>query len=251
VAARKKVEESEPSGPGLVVSIWRLFNTLLIIAILLYVAALVAIRTDGVKGLVREKIEERIGLKVAIAALKSDAAFNLVLSTVTGVTTNEQSQAGFEFRDVRLNWDMSATLARRSLCLKSLECNGGTVTFERSGPDWNPEDLAGAGDWVASWLGLPIASTSSVAPGVMSTDSEWAATSLIVSNMDIRWLSAPATTVGEVRSLGVASFPLATPGRYLRHFRLSALYAEAGSNQVRGAAIEWIDAGDTNMVLAR
>jgi hypothetical protein len=72
----------------------------------------------------------------------------------------------------------------------------------------------------------------------------------VISNIDVRW-AVSTNSVGDVRGLSVESTPMSASRRYLRHVQLEAVYAEAQGVQVRNADIEWIDAGDTNVVLRR
>ena len=248
--ARDKVEEEEPRGPGCLVTALRFFNTVLVVAFIAYVAAFAAARTDGFKGLVKERLEDQLGLKVSIGKVASDWRGNLTLSAVDARTTNESSRQGARMETIGVDWDLAASFRGSGPRIARITCDGGSIVLEREGSAWVPANLAGFGDWVAAWLKVPVGNPSNVEAAVVAADSAWAGTSVLVSNVDVAWVTSGTGVLAEVRGLAVESMPLATPKRYLRHFSLAALYAEGPGMQVRNADIEWIDTGATNVILS-
>ncbi|HMP90330.1 MAG TPA: hypothetical protein PJ991_09005 [Kiritimatiellia bacterium] len=135
-------------------SITRFWVTIFIIAIILYVAALLISRTDGFRGIVRQRLEMLSGMNLSIGRVHATPGLDLVLEDIRESVTNDVTVGRLQIKRVELMWRLAPLIRGTGWPLTYLHVENGHVLFaQKSDGTWTPwPDFH---TMVSPWLEIP------------------------------------------------------------------------------------------------
>lgn len=186
----RKAKE-EPARDGFGTALRRFVITLLVLALMIYVAGFFLVRTEGFRYMVQERLTEAFGLSVTVGHTAWLPDGTLVLEDV--VTAGFDGGAGgmvtgWQCDRVRLQWHIWDALMPGRGVLRRIEVLGGRVQFGADASDAGFDGgsrFAFAGDvaLLAEWLGRPLPLTAT--PRLL--DGE---TAVVLEDLDLYWVDA-------------------------------------------------------------
>ena len=249
-------------------------STLVIVAAILYVSALIISHTAGFRTFTARKLAESLDGDVALRDAHPTLRLDLVLDGLTNGTPDTPGTAGLRAERVRLGW----SFLRRPGCgrLRRLEFEKGRISFAQSGDgSWKPEVLSKAAAWLdegtafaSQALALPTRAARTPAPpgGAEATAApekapekkeapsadagDWNGREVAFSGLDVVWWDAASNRMAIVRGLQATVTPVTVPGRRLVHVAMHAdsLDRERGPS-MRNASLELILSGKEKFLL--
>lgn len=275
--ARKKVkawrenEEPRRTAWSRVRTLVRAAQTLLVIGLILYGAALVASRTDGFRDVVASRLERHLGVPVKIDAVSANARFDLTLRGVVTEGTRHKNSPGIRAHRVKLAWSWAQFVRQGRPGLRHLDLERCVITFARDDQqNWQPADLAPLSEFLAKWLQLDLgtpadaASVSAVkaeasgAAGRPAADAGRAAAralqdgrmSVALRRSEVTWWGDGEVPLAAVEGVSLTATPVELPNRTLTHYHLKLERASAAQGlSVSDLTLELLDTGDQQLVL--
>lgn len=250
-----------PKGPGLWVLAGRFVKTLLIVAAILYVAALVLSRTEGFRTLVEDRLSRAARMKVKIESCHATLGLSVVMRGIRSEETGAVVRAQAVCRRAVVDWALPGPGRRGAQAEVTAE--GLEVDLAWVDGQWHPAALAGPAARVAEWLKIPLPQAQKAGGGPRNRQEEllaeaapqpavWSGPPLQVSigGGALRWWTDQPTPVAEAGGLRLAMTPLVVPDRLLTHYLV-----EAATINVRGdllaapVRMELLDTGEQQVLL--
>ena len=191
--------------------------TCVILAIILYVVVLLAVRTEGVRYSVEERLSAAWGESTQVGSVWAKPDLTLVLEHVQTPDFDPHQGAGWRLDELRLHWSWRNALLPERRMLRRVEVEKGVWSFVRADADsWTPSHFVGDAAQVLEWLGIE-ARLAGTAPLVM-LDS---AIDIDLSSVDLYWWEA-----GNLEAFALGVSLVSQQGRMLdRHIHFQELRA--------------------------
>ena len=261
---RKSVRmEESPRKTGPIRQFAHVVETIVVLVIIGYVAALLLSRTDGFRSLAADRLEDIVGMPVHIE--KSSARWNLDVEfrQLSTESNGQQNQPGVRADRVMLDWSPLSSLRHLKMVWSGAEIEGGDITFATTvSGQWEPAQLAPVSEQIAKWLGLDLkhhvrADAEAVSPkkpdaaeGKKEEKRKWNASRLRIRKTNIAWWAEATNELARLDGLALDVTPLDTPGHHITHYLLKLDRAESrGGLKMNGVNIELMDAADQQVVL--
>jgi hypothetical protein len=140
---------------------WRTFKhfivTVLVIALILYIAAFFAVRTDGFRYMVEERLRENWAWPVTLERVWLNPDLSLVLVGIDSEGFEDREGAGIVIREARVSWSLARLLHPRRNALRAVEVYDGLFAFQAdSAGAWQPIALHADAALLAEWCGITV-----------------------------------------------------------------------------------------------
>ena len=206
----------------------RFIVTVLVLLVIVYVTAFFALRTEGARSYVEERLERWMGLSLDVGAVRLGLPCVLVVERPVSEGFADAQGAGFRAQELRLGW-RCASRWHVSLRRPELHLVGG----QEEG--WEPASFSRVGD-------LPFGSIADV-----SRMAEGLRRRFIVEVADgtVKWLSADGAELASARGVSFRLAPVRAPNRTMYYHELAA-YSVAGidGGRLQDVEREWLAVGD-------
>lgn len=209
----------------------------LLALLILAVFGIFAVRTEGVRQMLENRLQRRTGLDVAVGAARIGWPYELVLAAVVFEEKDLSQNAAVANRplltldELRLGWR-----GRRGM---HVTARNGRVTL-RTGPDGRPQP--------AQWA--PLADVEEAVPLTAWLEEVFGkGVRFRCEQVDIAWLDHDGGTIASAENVTLLSLPLHVPRRTWRFCELTVdrLYRVDG-NWLAGLRHEWLVSGAAVMV---
>jgi hypothetical protein len=245
---------------------WHWLNALVAVAILLYLAALAMVRTDGFRGLVQDRLGDVLGLPVRIGGVSSDPAMNLALRDFTVLAGAGETDVVVRVHRLAMDLDWRAVLGRgRPRAVRS-DLEGGQGTVIALGGRWEPARLAGLAEWLVRDLDFGIepargrredpapppaaAAATPAAPAEAAEPLAFEQCPVTLRGIDLVWMAGRTQELARVDGLDLSITPLEASGRRFMHYRVALRAARTlGGMDVRDLSLEVLETGGQKIVL--
>jgi hypothetical protein len=201
----------------------RFVITVLVLVVIVLGAVFFAVRTDGGRAFVEDRLANRLGMPLSIGRARIGWPYRLVLEQVETEGFGEEAP-GFRVQDVRLGlgWRLHPRLTVRRA----------VVQMVRSRDDrWTPEALTRLGE-------APFRTLRDLSRAV---DVLGRHTELHVTESGVRWLDATGYEMASANGLSYHLQSARVPGRRARHHALTVYHAVApGGQRVHDVEREWL-----------
>jgi hypothetical protein len=244
----------EPGAGSWTERVTRFWVTLLILAVILYVAVLVMGRTAGFRDIVRERLEKRLGLPLTVQGSTFSLGLDLSLVGVSERGMTNRLPALVVDR-ATLHWRWPDVLRGRNWPLRALTVQGAALRFRRT-PEggWSP--LPDVQAMLAPWTEGAVAvegAPPEAAPEPGLTEwlraRRWA---VDVSGGTVSWDTgegdvAPAVWVHDIDFSAAPTEPFGESALWLR-LRINQAERD-GASWLDRLAVDWIRLADHDVVL--
>jgi hypothetical protein len=202
----------------------RFVITVLVIAAILMVTLVFAVKTEGGRSFVQSWLARQLGMELTIDGARIGFPFALVIEDVVSKAAEPGGKPILKAQEISIapgmrgGWELSI----RRGALNLMKTDSG---------DWNPAIFSRLGD-VAS---RNIAEVSRVMRNVGKNMS------LHISESTINWMSSSGAIIAGVNGLALDVTPIELPSRHMQHFRLSVYSAhDADGLIVNDIEREWL-----------
>ncbi|MFH0908581.1 MAG: hypothetical protein V1929_07455 [bacterium] len=254
-------DDEAPPGPGPLRLFFRFFNTLLVLAVIVYGAARAMTFTAGFKNLVEEQILAKFDLPVTIGRVRSNWSCDLEFSDVVSTNMGDVATGGFRAQRIDLEWSLADALRGRAWNLRKVGVMGCTITFVARDGAWEPAALAPLLSWLARWLEVSFPASSNAASAA-TTNADvnaaavavradgWSKAVFSVRDMTLTWTIGGTGELATAEGVWIDVAPIQVPDREFRyyHLKLTAARAPDGTT-IRNVDLEILDTGDQQVVL--
>ena len=206
----------------------RIVVTMLVLAAIVLGAGFFAVRTDGGRSFIEDRLENRLGMELSVRRTRIGWPYRLVLEQVVTEGFDGPEAAGFRAQEVLIGIDWRL---RRHITVRR-----GIVHLVRSRDDhWTPEVLTRLGE--APFRRLPDVSRLA---DVLGPHAE-----LHVSESALRWMDITGHELASANGVSYHLQDARVPGRRARHHALSIYHAVApGGARVHDVEREWLATED-------
>ncbi|MGD9872847.1 MAG: hypothetical protein AB7T27_01130 [Kiritimatiellia bacterium] len=231
---------------------------------IIYGAVLLLSRTEGMRYVVRDKIEEEIGMPVSIGAMRVTAGLDVILEDVTA-----GKDKTIQIRQAKITGSLWEKLQGRPW-LQSADVAGGTLMLTQSSEGrWMPAACAPMSDWLTRYGGivLPVphqaaAENKSAGPAaeksVDAGDLHFADDRdsrnhipLMLRNGRIMWQDAQGNELASAGDIEIHLTPLKIQAREMRHVVFSAGHIRSASGDyITGLFVELLSTQGHHILLA-
>lgn len=266
--ARKRVktwrEDDTPPRRSPWRTAWRAGKTLLVLAVIAYVALVIAGQTDGFRDLVRHRLERQLGQAVKVEGASLSLRLDLTLRGVVSEGTKRKNSPGLRIQRAFIGWDWSQVFRRGRPGVRVLDLERCEVVFGRAEDgSWQPARMAPLSAFLSKWLELDLGSAAAPAvAGVPAAESattprsaalafQQAGTRVILRGGQITWwVDESDVPFAAVEGVRLQATPVTVPGRHMTHYALSVERAASATGaRVSDLKLEVLDAGDQQVIL--
>lgn len=245
----------------------RVVVTVLVLAAVLYVAALLAARTDGFRSYAEEYLGEALGVPVHIGRTWAAITLDVILEDVSTKGSEEPASPGFRVREIALQWSAFRALVEGGYLVRGIELKDVDLAFV-AGPEggWEPKGLGRLGDGLARWVGVAVdMSEESPEPpgeadrvgrgkgqGISKKPSPrfWQKVGYDVGKANVFWWDAEGRELASAKGIDLRITPVNLPGRRLTHYLMNVARARTGDGRrVEDLKFEMLKTGAENIVL--
>jgi len=236
---------------SLVETITRFWVTLVIILIILYVAILMISRTDGFRGVVRQRLEMLSGMNLSVDRVYAKPRLDLVVEGLREATNAAHAVSSFEINRIEFAWRWVPLIRGEGWPFRRLHIQDGQMMFTQK-PDksWTP--LPRLHPLVATWLDIPAA-LENADEKLLAT--EWLRTmkaDISLKNINLIWLSPveeePPLVL--IEGLHLKTSPMRPFREPVMWFEMTVeRAANLGVVWARNLHMEWIRLSDQDVVL--
>ena len=215
--------------------------TLVVLAVMLYGAALAISRTGGFRAYVQADLSEAVGFEVALRDARLTPGLALVVEGVAAGRFDAPGTPCLQADRVLLGWSPFASGGSR---LRSIAVETGRLAFARTADgSWTPRPLAGAAEALLRGAGIdPDAARPSAPPR--------SSIRVTLRGVDVVWWKADRSTLASLSGLSLDVTPVDLPGRRLVHILAAADSADpAGDGRGVPLRIEYLWGGGERIVL--
>lgn len=216
--------------------------TLVVLAVMLYGAALAISRTGGFRAYVQADLSEAAGFEVALRDARLTPGLALVVEGVAAGRFDAPGTPCLQADRVVLGWSLFSSGGTR---LRSLAVETGRLAFARSADgSWTPRPLAGAAEALLRGAGItPDAANPPAAPSLPSLR-------VTLRGVDVVWWKADRSRLASLAGLSLDVTPVVLPGRRLVHILAAAESVEPVEGARGGPLrIEYLWGGGGRIVL--
>lgn len=248
--ARYQPEPIPDDTGSLIETITRFWVTIAVIAVIVYASALVISRTDGFRGIVRQRIETMTGLTLSIDRIYASPALDLVMEGIKEANATNHVPV-VDIERAELYWRVIPMFRGSGWPFSRLHIRGCNLRFT-PGPEgtWTP--LPKIQQAVLPWIGL--------APRETADDPEMHVTEYLrrvkarveLENVRLAWLGATddAPLAATVEGLFFSCQPVRPMSQDVLWCTMKIARAEtSGYEWVRNLDLEWIRQFDQDVVL--
>jgi hypothetical protein len=251
---------ASPGGVG------HLLSVALALAAILYVAVFFGARTEGFRSVLRDRLEEYVGVPVRIERSLVTPALDLVLVGVSSATGQAERTSAFHAREAVIKWSPSALVWRRVAPVRAVELDGLSVSFASDGRGgWEPGGFTALGDRLAEWGGFDVepeeAEEPAAAAGGAGAAAEaggreldaafWESARVTLRNGSMEWRGLEGERLAAIEGVDLEVSPVELPNRRMTHYYLRIGKASAmDRGEMRDFLVELIHAGSNRILLA-
>lgn len=257
-------------GKSRIRTLWRGFQTLVIVAFVLYAAGLVIGRTEGFRSLVAQRLEKILGMPVKIGGVSLDLKYGLKLRDVVTEGTRRPSSPGLRAQRVEIEWRWSDLWHRGRIGIARLELDRPVVVFEEQEEGgWAPAPLAPFAEFLLRQLQfsvptrkraadktpLPVPETTEERPARekngLTTELTGLDMAIVFKRGEVVWWTGDAAVpAASIEGASLNATPLHLPDRELTHYLLKVdRAASANGPGMRDLVIELLDTSDQQVIL--
>lgn len=229
-----------------------------LVALLVYGALQIWVRTDSFRSLVEAELSRLAGMEMRVGRIRATESLNLRFRDVISVS----EVAGIEARLTRLRWRVFRP--RGEPMLESIRTDGLALTIA---PDGNgvlqPAFLGALSKNIFSLTGVPLpaaVAAAAEAGKAKETDDEgaaqrldqWIRGPLIFKGLSVRWQDAQGNVVASVSGMDLTwvSLPLPNGGRVAHVDCRAAEVKVVNGPRIAGLHVELLDAGGRQYLMA-
>lgn len=232
--------------------------TLIVLAAMLYGAALAISRTGGFRTYVQSEIADALGFDVVVGDTKLTPGFDLVIDGITAGRFDAPGTPCVRADRLTVGWSLISSGGTR---IRSVAVETGLLAFAQ-GPEgnWIPKPLAGVAGALIQGAGLGLAEirsavrskagsapSSKVAPGGASAFS---VQRVAVRGLDVLWWKADKSKLASLAGLNVQVTPVEVPGRRMIHILADAKsFERTGGEWISPLRVECLWGGGERIVL--
>ncbi|MBN1270169.1 MAG: hypothetical protein JXB04_11310 [Kiritimatiellae bacterium] len=242
-----------------------------IVVVLLYVGAHLIVRTEGFRDIIADRLEQHVGMPVAVERCEMTWDMDLVVSGVKSPAEGNRDQVGLELGKGRLSWSLAGLRRGWGGLVKSVELENCRLALQMTdGGEWKPEAFAQFAGWLVKWGGFrelndrnhkgpgerPRAEgKTEAARGPKRTAAKsdghfWENVSVSVRDSRIVWRGADGSQLAEAEDISLAATPVRTPARRMNHYQAKVGSARtAGGRHIRDLGFEILTAKGHQIVL--
>lgn len=228
-----------------------------------YGAALLLSRTEGMRYLVRDRIEAAIGMPASIGAMRMTPALDAILEDISLGETNT-----IQVRKVEIAGSLREKL-KGGAWMQSVRVAGCTLTLKLSPSGrWTPAALEPLSGWSAQWCGIKIpvpppaaasgrsgAADAEKTPDAAAQKFETAGFHRIPVTLvggKIIWRDAEGNELASAGDIEVHLTPLKTQAREIQHVVLSAGHIRsAAGDYITGLFVELLSTQGHHILLGQ
>jgi hypothetical protein len=245
--------ETEPVESGRVLeNITRFWVTLLVIALILYIAVYAISRSEGFRDIVQQRLSLMTGTPLVIEQSRADVWMNLILTGVSDSTNAIAQSPGISIGYARLKWRWIPLLRGEGWPFDHLHIKDATIRFSQTTNGvWRPFPMLH--DAIKPLLTLDADSTQAT-PASITEVMRMAAMDIYLENITLIWRppfpDEPPLAVVEMAYLKTA--PLEPFGDPVLWFKMRLGRVESDQVEwLRDVDMEWIRRPDQDVVLHR
>ncbi len=213
-------------------------STTAIIAVIVYIALLLAARTDGFIYTVEQRLTQHAGIPVHVDRAWLKPNLDIVLEGVSFGETDTLGGPAFLFETVYLTWQIRRALHPRQRALTQVRVQGGQVHLQRDAQGvWQPVILAGDAHRIAQRLGLTM---TTAAAAMRAMDHE---TAIQVEGVDLLWLNAHDDLEMALYNVQVGNASAQLLDRTVRYqeLRVEQTFSAGATGGEHSRTLLWID----------
>ncbi|NCC52531.1 MAG: hypothetical protein EOM20_15115 [Spartobacteria bacterium] len=222
--------------------------TLACLAGILYGTAHLLARTEGFRGIIEEKLEDRLGYPVTIESTATDSRLNLIVAGLMTSDFNKPGQPGYGVELIVIDWSpLGLVLPDRDI-VRSVRVKRANLSLALNEKgEWAPEAFAPMAMWLAQWARFDVgdkekSAMPAVAPeqkkpvgkkaGSKEIDQQvWEQVRLELDGCGIRWWDHRGHEMASALDINLFSTPVDVPKRRLQHYRVEIGEASAVGRQ--------------------
>lgn len=224
---------SSPTHVGM--ALYRATMTVLVLALILYVAALVLSRTDGFRSIMEERVRDRWQWPVQVTAFRVTPRLNLEARGIETDGMAAGNKPGLRVERVLWVWTWKGVLHPAHRAVSRVEMEGAQFVFQADPAGvMQPARFAAMARDLAQRVGFP--------PEERRSDPALDALGLALhwDKVDVYWLDGRGSGMGALHGVTYSGSDLALPGHDLRYHRLfvdTVVRPDGGTD--RDVLLEW------------
>lgn len=232
--------------------------TLVVLAAMLYGAALAISRTGGFRSYIREELSAALGFDVAVGDTKLTPGLVLVIEGLTAGRFDAPGTPCVRADRLTVGWSPISSGGTR---LRSVTVETGLLAFAQ-GPegDWTPRPLAGVAEALIQGAGLgldeirgavrPKAGSAPSSKTAAGEASAFPVQRVAVRGLDVIWWKADKSKLASLAGLNAQVTPVEVPGRRMIHILADAKsFERTGGEWISPLRIECLWGGGERIVL--
>ena len=152
----KDGEDGETAHHGCLIP--HVLMVIVLLAAIAYVAALLAVHTDGFRSYVQDRLEKVVGMPLRVGRIRATPALTLILEMVTGPEQLVAGMPGLQAGRIVLAWNFGGLFRRDMSNLRRVELQDVylSLNVDESG-QWQPSSVAAFARRLCGWLGVSVA----------------------------------------------------------------------------------------------
>jgi hypothetical protein len=232
--------------------------TLVVLAAMLYGAAMAISRTGGFRSYVQAEISTALGFEVAVGETKLTPGFVLVIDGIAAGRFDAPGTPCVRADRLTVGWSPVPSGGTR---LRSVSVETGLLAFAQ-GPegDWAPKPLAGVAEAIIQGAGLGLdeirgavrakAGSAPSSKPAGGTATAFPVQRVVVRGMDVVWWKADKSKLASLAGLNVQVTPVEVPGRRMIHILADATsFERTGGEWISPLRVECLWGGGERIVL--
>ncbi len=205
--------------------------TVIVLAVVLYVGAYVLARTDGFRGIVENRLRDRLGPSVSVKKTSCDWGLNLIVQGVATEDISRRGQAGLRLGEARLEWSVRRWLKPGVSALRGLELSNVYLSFAPSEKgEWEPAALQSVAGLLEKWSGAQNAPAApSLAPAggepekkLESLGVQFDKIAMTLKDGRATWWKRNGDELAILEGVNIDVRPVPLPSREMIYYHVSA-----------------------------
>lgn len=218
-ARRRQVKMEEGPASDRRGAVRRLLITLLVLAVILYVAAFFVVRTDGFRYVVEERLSDAWDWPVGVDRVWLNPDLSVVVAGIESEGFERHEGPGIALDEVRLAWSVTRLLHPRRSALCRAQVRGATVSLQQDAAGvWRPSVFFPDSVVLREWFGI----RTGEAPPVGGARYVGGALEISITDGRLFWWNAANELVASLQGLTIERGRADILGEAFRYTRVSA-----------------------------
>jgi len=250
LSARLPDEPRPVDGTTLIETITRFWVTLVVIVIILYAAMLMISRTDGFRGILRQRLENLSGIPISVEKVHANLSMDLVVEGLRGGNNLTNGIPSVIIGRAEMYWNILPLIRGTGWPFRKLNVTDCAIRFSQDKMGvWQP--LTYLHQAIAPWVEIEDEAGSE--PNTMAIEYlRQVRAKINVSNVTITWLGATDESVprATIKGLNFRAEPVRPLGQDVLWCQMQIERSETeGIDRINQLDIEWIRQSDQDVVL--